>query len=230
MDNSVWLAIIAAVIGIMSPVLVSILASMSRSREKQEDWARQDLVAQRVEDAARLQTKRQDEVRKQVEDVATQAREAAKLLRISTAAAERNTQDIKIDVKAVHTLVNSDKTERMKRELIALEGQLRALRMLEHLGMKLTPPVEQSVDDRVVVETLTKEIKQLEVSLKDRAENLKVVEEQMAQALTLGTATEAREVDNDRTAAATERVAEATERVALATETKVTSETKGKLT
>ena len=48
MDSAIWLAIITGVIGLVSPVIVAVAAAWQHSRDKREDWARQDLVASRL--------------------------------------------------------------------------------------------------------------------------------------------------------------------------------------
>jgi hypothetical protein len=118
---------------------------------------------------------REDAVRKQVE-------EAARLLRISTDAAEKNAKEIKVQVKAVHTLVNSDKTVAIETNLTALEGQLAALIRLEKVGFRLNPPIEATIDELATVEKIRAQCVQLRSELADRAKQAKIVEDQLGEA------------------------------------------------
>jgi hypothetical protein len=92
----IWLALIAAVTGMISgivaPVVLSIIDSRGRSREKQEDWARQDAVA-------------------------AQAAEAARLLLGANERVAESTQQTNTKLDVIHGLVNSNMTAALQDQL-----------------------------------------------------------------------------------------------------------------
>lgn len=132
--EAVWVALIVATAGVASTLLLSHLQSRQRRREKAEDYARQDAVAERL-------TRRQDAVAAKVAEAATQAAEAAELLlaaneRVAaqTAEADRATQ---ARLQQIHVLVNSNLTEAQERELEATRGTLVSMREVVALSRKL---------------------------------------------------------------------------------------------
>lgn len=95
MDPTVAVAIVTALVALMtsvvSPILLSYLTGMQRRQERRDDYARQDMVAARAEKAvvdaahqqtetARLLAQRQNEAARKADEVAAQAAQAATLL------------------------------------------------------------------------------------------------------------------------------------------------------
>jgi hypothetical protein len=122
----VWLALIglATVIltGTVSPILVGWFAARRDRRNKKEDYARQDAVANQAAEAARLLADRQDAA-------AQKAAEAARLLlaaneRVAKTASVTNETLDRVEELSVktHGLVNSEKTRGLEtQEALLLE-------------------------------------------------------------------------------------------------------------
>lgn len=160
------------------------------------------LVANRWLDRGdkKRQYEREDEVKRQVELVAQKAAERDR-------SATQDAAEIKLQVKAVHTLVNSDKTALIEFNLASLQGQLAALMRLEVLGRKLVPSLEPTPEEVAAANNLRDKIQELKVTLQGRYEQTELAKLQVEQ----GHATIA--ADN-RQAAATEKVASETKRIA----------------
>lgn len=156
----------------------------------------------------RRQYEREDEVRRQVEIVAEKT-----AARDRVAVADSN--EIKAQVRAVHTLVNSDKTAQMEANLAALEGQLAALLRLEVVGKRLNPPVDATEEERMLINSLRTRCDSMRLTLVKREEQTKLAEAQIKRAEMQTTS-----AGDQRTADATERVAYETKRVADAAEKK----------
>jgi hypothetical protein len=140
--NGVWVALIVAAFGtVIGPLLIAHLNNRQRVAEKQQDWARQDLVAAKVDKAAEQAAEAAELLRQRQEMVAAQAAEAARLLlaaneRVAASAAETNG---KLDV--IHTLVNSNLTAAQQRELAAMMTMLTTMKEVVGLKerLKVTP-------------------------------------------------------------------------------------------
>jgi hypothetical protein len=120
----VSLALIAGVIGLVSPMAMSWLTNRNRRSEKMEDYARQDAVAAQAATAAALLAGKQEEI-------ARATREAARLLvasneRQATAASDigDKLQEQSSALKVIHTLVNSSMTAAMQAEHDATQREL----------------------------------------------------------------------------------------------------------
>lgn len=169
--TNVVIALIAAfgagTVGLAGQLLLGRQAAKLRREEKQEDWARQDKVAEQAERAAALLLERQDAV-------AAQAAEAASLLldaneRVAETAAVTNG---KLDV--IHTLVNSNMTAAMQAEL---DATVRELAMMhEVIDMKRAAGAEPSVAALAAVEATATKIDELQVTLADRLKQNEKVE------------------------------------------------------
>lgn len=131
--------LIAIMVSIVAPVLLSYLNGRERHKEKKQEYERQDLVAERVAEAAR------------------QAEQAAKLLlednkRVATLAAttSRTTllrlQHIADQGAEIHRLVNSNLTQAQQRELSATitmhETMLEVIDLKRKAGF---PPSEKAL-------------------------------------------------------------------------------------
>ena len=85
--ETIWLALIVAVPAMLSPLLLAWLTNRSHRQEKQQDYARQDQVAERAERVAR------------------QAEEAARLLaEVGLRTHTRNSRDLVIVTIQSHAL------------------------------------------------------------------------------------------------------------------------------
>lgn len=114
------------VVAIVGPCILAWLTGRQRSREKHEDWLRQDEVAARVEKVAK--------------DAANNAKVANTTLQ-SVAA------DVKIVVEGndkIHTLVNSNLTSLMESKLVVLENLVELQRATKVSG-KAISKTEQEI-------------------------------------------------------------------------------------
>jgi hypothetical protein len=141
--------------------------------EKEEDYARQDLVAKRVADAA-----------KEIKDVANKAADAAALLvqaqkdtiartdevaRLASESDTRIAEQLHIVIEGnqkIHTLVNSDMTAARTSERDAVKVTLIALRKVQAMSEKLGLPVTQ--DELEAIATAEGRIMDLDQILADR--------------------------------------------------------------
>jgi hypothetical protein len=141
--------------------------------EKEEDYARQDLVAKRVADAA-----------KEIKDVANKAADAAALLvqaqkdtiartdevaRLASESDTRIAEQLHIVIEGnqkIHTLVNSDMTAARTSERDAVKLTLIALRKVQAMSEKLGLPVTQ--DELEAIATAEGRIMDLDQILADR--------------------------------------------------------------
>jgi len=153
-------ALTVAVLGsFVLPIVKSSMDNRVRAVELRTKEARDDLLADRV-----------NEVRKQAE-------RAADLLKASTAAqasAAKSTND-KLDV--IHTLVNSNMTAALQAELDATISQLAM--MQEMMALKQASGHEPLPDVLAAVERTKARIAELRSTLADRLKAANVVQEQV---------------------------------------------------
>jgi len=147
--ENVWLALIVAVPAMLSPLLLSWLTNRQARMAKVEDYARQDLVAQKAADAAKALLAAN-------EIVATNAKKTNE----------------KLDV--IHTLVNSSMTSAMQSELdarrIGVGLMVEIIALKRDAGKEPTPEAQQAVESSKWI------IKELEEQLADRLKQAKIVE------------------------------------------------------
>ncbi len=127
----VWLALIAAATGILSPLLLAALMNSSRRRDKKQDYDRQDAVAEKAQ------------------GVADQAAEAAKLLVAANERVAATTADTNSKLDVIHVLVNSNMTAAMQAEHDARSESLVLMLEIAELkrsaGMDLLPEAAQAI-------------------------------------------------------------------------------------
>jgi replicative DNA helicase len=157
--NSLLIALVVAVIG---PIILSWLNGRQRKAEKILDWARQDDVAA--------------EAKRQQGEVAAQAAEAARLLlaenkKVAHTAAETNE---KLDV--IHTLVNSNMTAAMQSEYDATVRELAMMR--EVVALKKAAGEQPSPEAVAAIDATEQKIAQLAAELSDRLKQANIVEAQ----------------------------------------------------
>jgi len=139
--ESVLIAFIVAVASMLSSLLLATLTNRQRRREKLEDYARQDAVADK-------------------------AAEAAKLL---LAANERVAETAKITngkLDVIHTLVNSNMTAAMQSELDATVRE--HAMMVEVVALKRNAGQEPNVTSLAAIEATERKIAELQAALRDR--------------------------------------------------------------
>lgn len=133
--------ITAVVVSLLSPVVLAIVTGRQRRAEKQLDWAREDVVAEKAAEVAKVLGAKLDSTKE------------------TTIKAVSGTNK-KLDT--IHTLVNSNMTAAMQSELDALVAQLALMR--EVISLKGTP----SDDTMNTVKILEGRIAELRASLHDR--------------------------------------------------------------
>ena len=163
--NAVWVAAIVG-LGTLAQIYMS---GRVRRADKREDWAREDAVAARVEEArtqaataARLLLERQDAI-------AAQAREAAALLLANNEAVAATAAETQGQLQVIHTLVNSTLTGAKQAQLEATLGQLVLLN-------QFTP------GDTGAIAAAQTAVEELRVELADRIEQTRVADTITAQA------------------------------------------------
>lgn len=139
-SEAVQLALIVAIPAILSPLILAWLTNRNTMKLKEQDYLRQDAVAQAALDAA--------------------AKLEKKLAATST---ETNK---KLDV--IHTLVNSSMTAAMQTALDSLKTQIPM--MLEIIDLKKKAGLEPSVDALASVKSIREQITKLEADIAARIE------------------------------------------------------------
>jgi uncharacterized membrane-anchored protein YhcB (DUF1043 family) len=108
--------IVALIVAVLAPLILGYLTNRARRAEKLEDWARQDVVAEKIEEQAQLLLERDAVTAKLLED--------NNQLVADTASA---TQD---QLQVIHGLVNSDMTRIIEEKLAGLKRELIMMRLL----------------------------------------------------------------------------------------------------
>jgi hypothetical protein len=146
---------------LMGPLLLAALNNRARRKEKREDWARQDAVAEKAAEAATLLLAANERVAK-----------------------DTRAQSVKLDALAdgqavIHTLVNSNVTKEMEARL---EGSRRELIGLREIVELRQASGQQPSEQALAIILATEEgIHELENDLNDRRRQQKVVEAQQQQ-------------------------------------------------
>jgi hypothetical protein len=154
--EAVWLALVVGFFGVLTasmPVWLARQASAARAAEKAADYARQDVVAAKVEEAAKA------------------AREVSQTL----AATTKTTND-KLDV--IHTLVNSNMTAALQAEYDATTRELAM--MHEVIEVKKTMGREPTEMALAAIKATEEKLGELRATLDDRLKQAKVVEVQQS--------------------------------------------------
>ncbi len=187
-DSAILVALIVAIPTVLAstftPLAIAIIANQARRREKFEDYARQDLVAERAAQAADTLIESNRKMALQTTQVAAQASEAANLLSIrqddaaakaAEAAAlllrsnERVAESTKITnakLDTIHTLVNSNMTAAMQAELDATVRERAVIIELVHLKKDIGQ--ENTVEALAALKAAEEKIEELTAVLSDR--------------------------------------------------------------
>jgi hypothetical protein len=156
---SVIVAVVAAVGAVVSPLIMAVLVNRNARQMKSDDYARQDLVAARL-------NARQDESERKAAEVAAQAAEAAALLVESNLKQEEiaKVQGAKLD--QIHTLVNSNLTAAMQDQLDTRQANLVLLNQAVHARAADGLPVDTTATDTIAATKV--KIAELSAQLLDR--------------------------------------------------------------
>jgi hypothetical protein len=176
--GEVWTSVILAAGVVVGPLLLAYLTGRQRSKDKQEDWARQDAVAAKADavadqaaEAARLLRERQDEV-------ATQAAEAARLMLAANERVAKQSADAAEVVSGklgqIHELVNSNLTAQMEEAHGALTQQLVLMR--EVIALHRAAGREPSAEAVEAIALIGTKVGELHAKLADRAKATEIAD------------------------------------------------------
>lgn len=157
-DNA-FVAVVLAVSSTVSPLLLSMLNSRNRRKEKVEDYARQDAVATQAKEAARLLVERQDAA-------ASKAAEAAQLLATNTAKVAETAERANDKLDVIHTLVNSNMTTALQSEYDAIVRE--AAMMQEVIELKIAAGSQPTIKTLASLTATKAKIIELGTALADR--------------------------------------------------------------
>lgn len=172
MDNTVAIAIVGAVVAVITlcvPLIAARQANKAATEREAAKNRRDDELEARLLAATRA--------------VKHQAEEAARLLADNTAKSAKSTVEIKSQLKQVHILVNSAYTEAVRARLDAVRSQL--VFMLKFDALKRSENHTPSDEETEAIVTTQFEIGRLENQL---AERIKATEAVTQEQLTKGVA------------------------------------------
>jgi hypothetical protein len=149
----------------------------AQMKEKELEWARQDVVAARAEAVAVRATKAAEAVHEQQSKQVEQAETAAVLLKENNEAVTRAAVETHGQLKIIHTLVNSSLTSAKTSELAALRAQLVLMKELvdqrRQGGIEPNPETLRHIAE---VETL---VHALAVELAERSGQQEIADQQI---------------------------------------------------
>jgi hypothetical protein len=164
----IWTPVIVAVGVIAGPLLLAYLTGRQRSRDKREDWARQDAVAAKADAVA-------DQARKAAELLLAAQKaniertdEVARLAAEAAAQTARKLESIDAQGRAIHTLVNQKLTDVTRQALVATTALLPLLE--DAIARVRAGGAEPSATDLKRLEDTRRSIIDLEANLVQRAE------------------------------------------------------------
>jgi hypothetical protein len=165
-DSGVEIALIVAVSSVISPLVLSILNNRSRRAEKLEDYARQDAVAAKAEEAAKLLLERQKVTASEAATVARKLLDANDRVADAAKVAVETAQVTNTKLDLIHTLVNSNMTTAMKSEFDAVVRELAMMR--EVVILNKAAGREPSLDTLAAIKSTEGKITELRAVLSDR--------------------------------------------------------------
>lgn len=162
-STAIWVAVIAAVSalsGVVSPLVLVLLTGYIRRKEKAQDYERQDAVA-------KVLMERQDRAAAAVAKVAS-------TLEVNTKTAAETSEATQTQLKAIHTLVNSNMTTEMKNNL---DTTRRELVLLNHVvDLDRAAGREPSVETLAEIKSTEDKIVELQSAVADRLEKTQQIE------------------------------------------------------
>jgi len=177
----IWLAIIVAVGALFSSVLTSSLNAWQIRKGKEQDYARQDAVADHLE-------KRQDEIQIQAEEKARlleehqqKAEEATQILiesnKLVATQAFESTQITYGKLDQIHELVNSSLTSQMEEAHTALAQQLVLMR--EVIALNAAAGRAASKEALETIKIIELKVAELASKLSDRAKATEIADKKV---------------------------------------------------
>lgn len=173
--EAVWIAAIGVFSAIVGPLLLSWLQTKNTISLKEADWARMDKVAEVAKQTAKEASDAAKNASNAVIQVAdnlktSQAELNEGLVEVARVAKE-GTDGVNVQLKQIHTLVNSNLTAAMRGELTAVQSNLLALRKLEELKPSSTP------EELGAIKTLENREKELADTLAEREEQQRAIDQ-----------------------------------------------------
>lgn len=162
-NQTMIVAVIVALGTIIAPLLTMLITNSNARKARMEDYARQDIVADRVEAASKR--------------TADRAETAAKLLLDFNVKSEEVSNEIKGQLEVIHTLTNSAMTSAIQREADALTAQ--CVLMEEVIELKIKMGHEPNKATIGALENLKLKIKDAQKNLSDRAKQAELVSAQL---------------------------------------------------
>lgn len=158
MSSAVVTLIISASIAIFAsvtaPLLLIYVTGRQKAIDRAADWARQDAVA-------------------------AKAQEAADRLLIQNERVAKSTRKTQEQLDVIHTLVNSDKTAAMQRE--ADDAEARLILLLEINRLHVAAGNEPSAESLAAIKATEQKIEALNAELEDRYRQQRAIESQLGE-------------------------------------------------
>ena len=181
----VWLAVIVAVGALLTTVLTTSLNAWQIRKGKEQDYERQDAVADQLEkrqdaiqkqaaEAARLLEERQDAIQKKAEEAARLLIASNKLVAEQTREASNFTNG---KLAQIHELVNSNLTSQMEESHAALTQQLVLMREIIQLHKESGRSVSDKANEAIRV--IESRIDQLGSKLYGRAKATQIADSKL---------------------------------------------------
>lgn len=167
----------ASLIGtILAPMVLMYLTAHEKRREREEDWARQDLVAERLAQSSANLLKKTEAVAKEARTTASLLLEANERVAAQSHAILASSEKLEKKVDVVHGLVNSALTTVKQSEYDGLvrELALKEQNIILERGAG-TEPTKASLD---YVELLTAKISDLKNELEERGKAMLMMSRQ----------------------------------------------------
>jgi len=167
----------ASLIGtILAPMVLMYLTAHEKRREREEDWARQDLVAERLAQSSANLLKKTEAVAKEARTAASLLLEANERVAAQSHAILASSEKLEKKVDVVHGLVNSALTTVKQSEYDGLvrELALKEQNIILERGAG-TEPTKASLD---YVELLTAKISDLKNELEERGKAMLMMSRQ----------------------------------------------------
>lgn len=161
MNAGVWMPLaVALVVAVLSPYLIDRRREKARRAEKEQDWAREDAVAAKVQAAA-------GEIAQRAELLVASNAEVAGVLAEAAEKTDAKLDALEKTTNTIHALVNSDMTKALHAQLIALRSQLV---LLNNVQPRTEEIHEQIADVRLQIGELEAVLEQRSKGAEEAAE------------------------------------------------------------
>jgi hypothetical protein len=171
MDSPFYVSGFAMITAIAAPWIMAGQLNRNNRKVKEEDYRRSDAVAARAADDYKALLGKQEEV-------AAQAREAARLLAASTKEAQESAHLTEAKLDQIHTLVNSNLTAAIVDQLDARKTMLTLL--LETVESKKLVGSKPSPETLEVIAATKIKVAELEAQVADRMQQTNLASAKLA--------------------------------------------------